>query len=723
MNLQNLPAQQVVLETQELVELLSLHLTPADLSNCVQANRRWNEIFIPILWHTIDDEKLLDETALEALEAERNEIMDEIRTRFQKYGHHIRVLRAQWDIVIEAASFSCTRLKSLHLKPSEYCKIDEPETWAAYPEAAEAAEVARALVDTNNAREKARRAAGSEAYGAARIAGAVTPEEAERLSSLFSNEESRTRTLSRFEHCFRFMGFLSNFSVGEPESKAAPVAREIKQLPRDLGILSADRTSVMGCFPRDYTTTRLELDWLLLQDCWRLIAANLGLQKLRIERVPVFREREASRKYVHGVLGELKDLKELYMPSHLMDSVDFWSINEFAPNVESLEVRSDCIKSIFNSDPHQQDLPRNTVRGLKTLTLDLEYQMELFPGVPFFLERLPDLQSFKLHCRHVGHRINITDTSLEHTLPSQQRQQAIGLKKLHFIGAASHLASLLPHLPNLREIEVEEMTQETVLALTKHCQKIEVVSQPYDPWFIEDVHAERIPCVGLNDLLIHLPTLKTLNTIEKYIHVDDLIRMPWACLGLEKFRCRIVGLERLTESQEEVYSRISAPGYSVDLTEEESAVLQQFHRCREQQGQVYDQLASLTKLKVLDLGYEWRYPWTYKSDPSYEVNGKKYLMYEEPIPDTMEFSLDSGLDRLSALKDLEMFGFEGNNHRIGEKELEWMVKRWPRLKLMYGLAEDILESIEYDQKKAALREYMQRLKPGVVHDSLFVNNI
>lgn len=82
--------------------------------------------------------------------------------------------------------------------------------------------------------------------------------------------------------------------------------------------------------------------------------------------------------------------------------------------------------------------------------------------------------------------------------------------------------------------------------------------------------------------------------IASYIHLDELAQRPWVCLGLEKFRCRIIGIERLHESQEEVYNWISASRYTADLTEEELAVWEQFHRYRKQQGGVYDRLANLT---------------------------------------------------------------------------------------------------------------------------------
>ncbi|KAK3841499.1 MAG: hypothetical protein J3R72DRAFT_491393 [Linnemannia gamsii] len=57
-----------------------------------------------------------------------------------------------------------------------------------------------------------------------------------------------------------------------------------------------------------------------------------------------------------------------------------------------------------------------------------------------------------------------------------------------------------------------------------------------------------------------------------------------------------------------------------------------------------------------------------------------YLRYERPITNTLELTLGSGgLERLAGLKRLEVFGFEGVDHRIGEKELSWMVENWPRL--------------------------------------------
>ncbi|KAF9924574.1 hypothetical protein FBU30_005492 [Linnemannia zychae] len=80
----------------------------------------------------------------------------------------------------------------------------------------------------------------------------------------------------------------------------------------------------------------------------------------------------------------------------------------------------------------------------------------------------------------------------------------------------------------------------------------------------------------------------------------------------------------------------------------------------------------------------------------------------------MELSLETGLDQLSDLVELEVFGFEGINHRIGKMEIKWIAAHWPRLRVMRGLQEDSLDMLEPDYERAELRKYMQELRPYMV---------
>jgi hypothetical protein len=201
-----------------------------------------------------------------------------------------------------------------------------------------------------------------------------------------------------------------------------------------------------------------------------------------------------------------------------------------------------------------------------------------------------------------------------------------------------------------------------------------------------------------------------------------MIRKPWECLGIEKLRCRIVKIERLTQDEKAVYDNMMDKFLRIqddmdemawELTDMEQTVMLKLKRSREQQEKVYDCLARLTRLKHLDLGFDNRCPFLFENNHGTRSNDEDIA----PALDTLELSLESGLDRLDALENLEVFGFEAIDHRIEERELEWMTKSWPKLKLIYGLGEDSLLMIEPEERKTQLRKHMEMLRPDVKHGS------
>ena len=52
---------------------------------------------------------------------------------------------------------------------------------------------------------------------------------------------------------------------------------------------------------------------------------------------------------------------------------------------------------------------------------------------------------------------------------------------------------------------------------------------------------------------------------------------------------------------------------------------------------------------------------------------------------SLEMTLQSGLDKLVALKELEALDVGLMNHRIGVPKLERIVKHWPKFQRLYGL--------------------------------------
>ena len=51
----------------------------------------------------------------------------------------------------------------------------------------------------------------------------------------------------------------------------------------------------------------------------------------------------------------------------------------------------------------------------------------------------------------------------------------------------------------------------------------------------------------------------------------------------------------------------------------------------------------------------------------------------------LEFSLESGLEELAGLKELEVLDVNPLAHRIGVPEVQWMVIHWPKLGAIRGL--------------------------------------
>ncbi|KAK3841565.1 MAG: hypothetical protein J3R72DRAFT_153478 [Linnemannia gamsii] len=160
------------------------------------------------------------------------------------------------------------------------------------------------------------------------------------------------------------------------------------------------------------------------------------------------------------------------------------------------------------------------------------------------------------------------------------------------------------------------------------------------------------------------------------------------------FRCQVFVTERVNLD----YARVALPA------EKTSKAFQ------EQQHRIYDHFAELTQLSTLDLDYLRRDP---------EEGRAAYIDYGGPIERTLELTLKSGLDRLSTMKNLRVFGFEGVDFKLSKLELEWMVDNWPRLRVPRGLQHDVtLPGLVRDERKAELCEYIQVLKPEVKHQML-----
>ncbi|KAK3811129.1 MAG: hypothetical protein J3Q66DRAFT_351100 [Benniella sp.] len=124
---------------------------------------------------------------------------------------------------------------------------------------------------------------------------------------------------------------------------------------------------------------------------------------------------------------------------------------------------------------------------------------------------------------------------------------------------------------------------------------------------------------------------------------------PWGCEGsLKELRVIIVGIPRPDLKGDDVIEE-TYPGQG-----------------RELQSRVYDRLARLTNLETLWLGDDHR------------GGGDQSL----------EMSLQSGLDKLSGLKNLKELNVHGMRTKIGAKEIPWIKVNWPKIRVIYGFDRD-----------------------------------
>ncbi|KAG0019944.1 hypothetical protein BGZ82_011745 [Podila clonocystis] len=108
-------------EIPELVTLVAHDLTTQDLFACVQVSSQWHHIFVPFLWHTIDDYifswkrilyqcgdpgvlKVSGSLSDKLTDSDKNKDRDWLMHIFRKHGHHICDLTIHWPMILEAAS-------------------------------------------------------------------------------------------------------------------------------------------------------------------------------------------------------------------------------------------------------------------------------------------------------------------------------------------------------------------------------------------------------------------------------------------------------------------------------------------------------------------------------------------------------------------------------------------------------------------------------------------
>ncbi|KAG0074938.1 hypothetical protein BGZ90_010340 [Linnemannia elongata] len=155
----------------------------------------------------------------------------------------------------------------------------------------------------------------------------------------------------------------------------------------------------------------------------------------------------------------------------------------------------------------------------------------------------------------------------------------------------------------------------------------------------------------------------------------DMVAKPWACQWLTTLCVQIYGIPRPDLEMDEhgqvlsAVKRKAGGGY--------------FLGRKDIQRQVYQQLGRLVCLEVLDVSCAYKegsrdiYPLdNNQGEPSFNCGLQT---------DCLDWTLESGLGQLASLKELREVDVRMTWHRLGVRELEWMIRQLPRLNVLKGL--------------------------------------
>ncbi|KAK3840289.1 MAG: hypothetical protein JOS17DRAFT_726653 [Linnemannia elongata] len=457
-------------------------------------------------------------------------------------------------------------------------------------------------------------------------------------------------------------------------------------------------------------------------------------QSLPRPRVPVatFGQPTSVTAILYDTLGKLSRLTELEFNDV---AADLNRVLEAAPQLEVLRA-----PGRFQLTSHDGQLLHRTFTGGSLREVELFHETGT-RCVFSLLRHLPNLETLLLSGGFDQESFENDHAAAEEAKAVMENMPSLSLRRLRLrrSGFMDHriLKAILPWVPELREFACENLQFRTSQILVKHCRHLEVVRELDTFGTDEAPRAAPRSHNAVVPLLTGCPSLRVLDTAEHRIIGDNFVDCDLVCLGLETFRCQINGMFWLDELNGALLQRVvredtDGPdgGGAPELSAEEKAMLHEIYNNQERHRKSYKQLSRMTKLQVLELGQEWRSitghyeTGTDGYDDEYgdvfdEPDDGYYALYEPPIVGTLGLTLASGFDQLSTLNDLEVFGFEGVDHRMDKVELDWMAVNWPKLKIMRGIHVDIFPRVKPDAKRKELREYMQMLRPDVVHETLY----
>lgn len=252
------------------------------------------------------------------------------------------------------------------------------------------------------------------------------------------------------------------------------------------------------------------------------------------------------------------------------------------------------------------------------------------------------------------------------------------------LDAIEQLASQSPYLTR---VVLQNIHPAVVRALAYSCQALEYVH----------FNTDESCSLEMNTLLVHCPRLKECTGRGHVVFATDILRSPhWTCLSLRKLDITIVDVPRVKGEEVRVLERAQKRirrvkgqhGVVHDMVLDSNSAEQQLSTQEPKsqlcQRKVFSKLARLTQLEEIDFrcrpsegpGEVNEGMWDDEDDGMDVDETEAVTDVCEQYWDSLEFTLEAGLEQLGVLEHLRMIAFGVENGKFGQKERDWVWERW-----------------------------------------------
>ncbi|KAG0341616.1 hypothetical protein BG000_008561 [Podila horticola] len=176
---------------------------------------------------------------------------------------------------------------------------------------------------------------------------------------------------------------------------------------------------------------------------------------------------------------------------------------------------------------------------------------------------------------------------------------------------------------------------------------------------LEELSATRVEVpIGVSAILKFSPKLRACKIIDESVSGRGLApKMPAS---------DFIDWDHKNETDEPWACKDTLEILAINFTQRDQHGELEDERCfHEIQQRVCERLGTFKNLKVLQLA----------------PKGYRDIKQDE----CLHLTLETGLDKMNGLKNLEELYIANMDHRVGMREVKWMVESWPKLSKLYGL--------------------------------------